>query len=134
MTTQTTRSTTPIFCWNELLTSDTAAATAFYTDLLGWTAQAKPCGDFDYTVFTCGSTQVAGMMEIHWEGCAGHWVGYVQVDDVAAAATSASGLGATINCPPTDVSGCGRFATICDPAGAAIGIYKSLGDSSASST
>ena len=41
-------------CWNELATTDTARAGAFYGSLLGWSAESRPMGTFVYTTFTVG--------------------------------------------------------------------------------
>lgn len=37
------------FCWYELLTSDTGAAKAFYTKLIGWDTQVVPMPNMEYT-------------------------------------------------------------------------------------
>jgi predicted enzyme related to lactoylglutathione lyase len=42
------------FSWNELVTTDPAAATNFYTQLFGWTTQEFPMPEFTYTVVRAG--------------------------------------------------------------------------------
>ena len=37
-----------VFCWNELMTTDPAAAKTFYTQLLGWATEEKDMGDKDW--------------------------------------------------------------------------------------
>jgi predicted enzyme related to lactoylglutathione lyase len=52
------------FSWNELFTTDPAAAKEFYTQLFGWTTQEWPMGDFDYTIVKAGEVDVGGIMPI----------------------------------------------------------------------
>ena len=51
------------FVWHDLMTTDTAAAKAFYAQVFGWSMQAFP-GSGDYTVVSAGSTGVGGIMPI----------------------------------------------------------------------
>jgi predicted enzyme related to lactoylglutathione lyase len=52
------------FSWNELVTTDPAAATKFYTELFGWTTQDFPMPEFTYTVVSAGgaNTGQGGIM------------------------------------------------------------------------
>jgi uncharacterized protein len=88
-----------IFSWNELLTTDPAAAKEFYTQLFGWTTQAWPMGDFDYTIVKAGEVDVGGIMPIPEmaKGMPPSWGAYVTVDDVDATAAKAEKLGGKIN-------------------------------------
>jgi hypothetical protein len=52
-----------------------------------------------------------------------HWIAYIGVDDVDAAARRAQELGGQILLPPTDVPGLGRAAVLRDPQGAAFGVF-----------
>ena len=70
------------FGWYELMTSDTAAAGKFYSDVVGWTTKEMPSDDGSaYTTFNLGSVGMAGMLHL-----TGHtaWIGYISVDDVDA--------------------------------------------------
>ena len=51
------------FVWHDLMTSDTAAAKAFYSKVFGWSLQAYPAGS-EYTVVSAGSVGVGGIMPI----------------------------------------------------------------------
>lgn len=123
--------TTPApFCWYELLTMDAAAATGFYTHVVGWTAkpaEGAPDG-VDYTLLEADHVPATGLMALDDDACAAGakpgWLGYVQVDDVDAAADKAKALGGTIYMAPADIPDVGRFAVIGDPHGAAIGLLK----------
>ena len=62
---------TGAFCWNELLTTDTAAAEKFYTGLFGWTAETAQVGPMPYTEFKNGERPAAGMLTTtkKWATC-----------------------------------------------------------------
>lgn len=119
------------FCWDELLTSDPAAAAAFYTGVFGWGTQTRDMGEAgDYTLFTrpgvknpsCDDDSAFAAGAIKAPPMVPHsfWLAYVQVDDADATAARAAELGATITVPPTDVPTVGRFCSIMDPQGAAL--------------
>jgi predicted enzyme related to lactoylglutathione lyase len=117
------------FAWYELMTTDTAAAKAFYGAVAGWGIQDADMPGMDYGMFTAGSTAIGGVMELpesaRAAGAPPHWMGYVHVDDVDASADQAGRLGGTLYVPPTDIPEVGRFAVIADPQGASIALYKS---------
>jgi predicted enzyme related to lactoylglutathione lyase len=116
------------FVWHELLTSDSDAAAAFYTRLIGWKTQAWP-HDPNYRVWTASGVPVGGLMQLSEEmGGADtppYWVTYVAVPDVDATVRQATALGAKTSVPPTDIPNAGRFAMLVDPQGAAISVYSS---------
>ncbi|HEX3446072.1 MAG TPA: VOC family protein [Chthoniobacterales bacterium] len=111
-----------MFSWNELLTTDPAAAEEFYTQLFGWTTQAWPMGDFDYTIMKAGEVDVGGIMPIPEmaKGMPPLWGAYVTVDDVDATAAKAEKLGGKIIVAPQEIPTIGRFTVIQDPQGAVI--------------
>ena len=116
-------------CWGELMTSDTASATAFYGALLGWEPQTSNTGGMrDYTSFMAGRVSAAGMMEITPEmgPMSPNWLAYIQVDDCSASEGKAAELGGKALVPTTDIPDMGKFAVIQDPQGAVLGIYQSL--------
>lgn len=110
------------FCWNELLTNDMDKASAFYTNLFGWTANASEESPEPYSVFMNGENWVGGLMEMHWEGQPG-WLSYVTVVDVDASCAKAKELGAQVCVEPSDIPGIGRFSVLTDPVGATIAIF-----------
>ncbi len=111
------------FCWGELATRDTAAATAFYGQAFGWKAKT---GDPAYTEFHLGDQPFGGMltMTAEMEGVPPHWAPYFAVDDCDATAEKAKSLGANMCVPPQDIPNVGRFAVIADPQGAVFSIIK----------
>ncbi len=52
-------------CWNELLTREAGAATAFYSALFGWTPRAFGGPVMGYTEFLLGDRPIAGMTFQH---------------------------------------------------------------------
>jgi predicted enzyme related to lactoylglutathione lyase len=118
------------FCWYELLTMDAAAATDFYTHVVGWDAKAAPGAPagVDYTLFQVNDQPAAGMMALNDEACSAGakpgWLGYVLTDDVDASTAKAKSLGGSVYVEPCDIPDVGRFALIGDPHGAAIGLMK----------
>jgi predicted enzyme related to lactoylglutathione lyase len=118
------------FCWYELVTGNTAAAKEFYTKLLGWETVEMPMQGGTYTMFKNGDNEVCGMMAITKEmgDVPPHWMAYIEVEDVDAAAKKVEELGGKICFPPTDIPDIGRFAAITDPTGAAISLFTGKKD------
>jgi uncharacterized protein len=120
------------FIWYDVMTNDTKAATAFYKDVIGWTAQEYPMADNrTYTVFSKGPATVAGLMAIPDElsaaGARPCWSGYVASDDVDADAARVVTAGGAIKRPPQDIPNVGRFAVAADPGGAVFLLFKPNG-------
>lgn len=111
------------FCWNELMTTDVAAAKTFYTRLLGWTTEPFG-GGMDYTVLKKDNTSVGGLMQAPQPGIPAQWLAYVLVEDVDATAAQAAKLGGKVCKAPFDVPEVGRIAIVTDPQGAAFGLFK----------
>jgi hypothetical protein len=113
-------------CWNELATTDTAAAGRFYQDLLGWRADTQQIGSIPYTLFRLGETSAAGMLEIGPDlgPVPSHWLVYFAVSDCDASTGRARSLGAQVKVPPSDIEGVGRFAILEDPQGASFAIIR----------
>ena len=109
--------------WNELVTTDVAAAKKFYSGLFAWTPEPFGSG-MDYTLFKSGDTMVGGLMKCPQPGAPAHWLAYVTVEDVDASAAKAVKLGGKMAVPPFDVPEVGRIAVVFDPQGAAIGLFK----------
>src|SRR5205085_8112442 len=107
----------------ELMTSDTKAASKFYSDVVGWTTHEMPGGEgLPYTTFNIGNAGIAGMLNL-----TGHtaWIGYIAVDDVDAHIEEIVTAGGKLWKPATDVPGMLRFAVMSDPQGAAIVVFNS---------
>jgi uncharacterized protein len=115
------------FIWYELMTTDVAAAKAFYAGLLGWGAQDASTPELAYTLFTAGTASVGGLMELpeaaRKMGATPRWMGYVGVDDLDATAERIKQLGGAVYVPPTDTN-IGRIAVVADPQKANLALLK----------
>jgi hypothetical protein len=116
------------FVWYELLTTDMAAAKAFYARVVGWSARDASAPGMAYTLFSVGDAAVGGLMTLPDEarrtGAQPRWLGYVAVDDVDAAVVRLRQLGGAVHIPPADIPGVGRFAMVTDPQTATLALIK----------
>jgi predicted enzyme related to lactoylglutathione lyase len=117
------------FVWYEILTTDVAAASAFYRNVFGWRAKDVSTPELAYTVLAAGEVPVGGLMELPEEGrrlgATPRWVGYVAVDDVDATATQIRRRGGKVLLPPTD-SNIGRVSVVADPQKATFALVSGL--------
>jgi predicted enzyme related to lactoylglutathione lyase len=117
------------FAWYELMTTDMAAAEAFYAKVVGWGAQDASTPDLAYTLFTAGKVPVGGLMDLPAEarkmGATPRWMGYVAVDDVDAAVDRITRLGGVVYVPPTN-SNIGRISVVTDPQMAILALVEGL--------
>jgi predicted enzyme related to lactoylglutathione lyase len=115
------------FVWYDLMTSDVAAATAFYTKVAGWGTQDFDMGGGKYQMWTVGEAPIGGAMDLSQSppGTPPHWISYVSVPDVDETIKQAESLGGRTLLPGTDIPTVGRFAIIADPQGAVISIFTS---------
>ena len=128
------------FCWNELSTTDDAAAIKFYTQLLGWQIKSSdmpPCEGAGseaappmvYNEIVVDGKHLGGIFKMGAEfgGAPSHWMPYVAVEDVDAKAAQVAELGGKVCVPPTDIPNTGRFCVINDPTGATISLITLKG-------
>lgn len=116
--------------WNELLSTDLAGVLPFYGEVLGWTAQAVPMPDGEYTLIHVEGGNpdgVAGAMPSPMPGMPSFWGVYFMVDDAAATVARAKELGATAMMEATPFPGVGTLASIADPQGAMFSIMQPEG-------
>jgi predicted enzyme related to lactoylglutathione lyase len=117
------------FAWYELITTDVAAAKAFYAGVVGWGVRDASTPDLAYTFFTAGKTSVGGLMDLPEEarkmGATPRWMGYVGVDDVDVTADRIKRLGGAVYVPPTN-SNIGRISVVADPQTATLALVKGL--------
>ena len=114
------------FCWNELLTSDEAGATKFYSAVFGWQTAEFPGAGVKYTIWKQQGKGLGGLMKRPMEQIPPHWLSYVTVADVDSTAKKVSQAGGKVLMPPIDVPTVGRIAVFQDPQGVALGIIKPL--------
>lgn len=117
------------FIWYDVMTSDPKAGAAFYSHVVGWSAQEFPMANgTSYTVFSQGPVMIGGLMGIPDDmkamGAKPCWSGYIAVDDVDEEAARIAAAGGAIHKPPEDIPNVGRFAVAADPGGAVFLIFK----------
>ncbi|WP_211441182.1 VOC family protein [Collimonas humicola] len=116
------------FVWYDVMTSDTKAAEAFYSSVVGWKMQDAGMGGPAYTILSAGDIMVGGLMAIPEEaramGAKPCWMGYIAVSDVDDYAARVTAAGGSIRRAPADIPGVGRFAVAADPHGAGFILFK----------
>lgn len=113
--------------WTELMTSDTAKAKAFYTALVGWSAEDTPMGPMTYTLFKrAGGANAAGMMALtpEMKNVPSNWTCYFQSADIRASVAKHESLGGKVIMPVSPVPGVGEFAILMDPQAAVFALFQ----------
>ena len=108
--------------WNELSTSDSEGACAFYGDLFGWEFDAPLEGSHEpYLVIRNGGSGNGGIRGL--QGSAPpNWLAYFGVEDLDAARVQVAELGGGELAGPIDI-GIARMAVVRDPQGAVFALY-----------
>ena len=116
-------------CWNELHSPEPSLCAAYYSAVLGWTADQRPMGPFNpYIVFGACGEDVAGLSGPLVASLPFPvWIPYVRVPDLSQAANRAQQLGGSLWLLPVDISGVGSVAVIADPSGAPTGLFQGSG-------
>jgi predicted enzyme related to lactoylglutathione lyase len=112
------------FVWFEHVSPDTAKARTFYEALFGWHVENMPLGSQTYSMIQNGSDGIGGLLPAP-AGTPARWAAYVSVPDVDAAHASALACGAKSVAAPADLGPIGRSATVTDPTGAVVCLWKS---------
>lgn len=112
------------FFWNELHTTDPAAALAFYEKTLGFTHETMRSPAGDYHVISHGGIGRGGVTSHLPPGVAAHWLPYVHVADVDTSAARAQRLGGKVVLPPMDIPDIGRSTVVRDAVGAVLALMK----------
>ena len=115
--------------WVELMTSDDAAAMAFYSGLFGWRDVATEIpGGGTYHTAHLGDDAIAGLgvqnADEAARGIPPHWNVYLAADDAEATAAQVGAAGGQVIVPTMDVMGLGRMAIIADPTGGMVGLWQ----------
>jgi len=112
------------FVWHELMTTDTDAASDFYSRVVPW--KAEDSGMPSYSLWMSGKARAGGLMALpEDDGSATppHWLIYVGTSDVDATVEAAEKLGGKVLKPASDIPNVGRFAVLSDPQGAAFAVF-----------
>jgi uncharacterized protein len=114
------------FVWFEHLSREPRKAQGFYAEVLGWRMQPFSMGDSSYDMIYVGDTMIGGYAAPSGQSQPSHFISYVSVEDVDAAAREAAVSGGKVVQAPFDASGVGRMARISDPQGAELCLFKSI--------
>jgi predicted enzyme related to lactoylglutathione lyase len=111
------------FVWHELTTVDMAASAAFYSEVVGWSVRWD---NQDNATWLNEADPVGGLAKSKaaTRGTRSYWTVQVLVDDVDETVRVARDLGGPVFVEPVDMPN-GRFASIGDPKGPQIYVYRS---------
>jgi uncharacterized protein len=114
------------FSWQELSTTDVAAALRFYSELFGW--RKGPGHDMGpmgiYQIFEHAGQPVGGIFKGRDSQVPSSWLSYVHVADVARAAAAAKAAGGRVLNGPMEVPGGSWIAQLLDPQGGAFAVQE----------
>jgi predicted enzyme related to lactoylglutathione lyase len=112
------------FRWNELWTTDQAAAVALYTELFGWTQEgAMPMGPMgDYLFIQKDGVGIGAIGKAQAGGEGSRWQYVAGVDDIDRACKAVADNGGTMLGEPMQIPGGEYSAYAHDPSGATIGL------------
>ena len=111
--------------WSELNTHDVARAKAHYAAVMGWSYTEAETPDGPYVMAMKGDAPVmVGIFDLGdlVPDVPDHWITYVSVADVDAAAAATEADGGTVLRAPFDMPGTGRIAVLKDPGGGVYGV------------
>ncbi len=111
--------------WNELITTDLAAASDFYREIVGWDLVAATPGDNPYTVAKSDRMPVAGLFQPGTPPANSMWIVSFQTNDIDDSIVQVAELGGKVIHPANTVPGIGRTAWVADPTGAVFGLMQS---------
>lgn len=113
--------------WHELMTTDAAAAMAFYRDVFGWQpSEAMDMGPMGtYQMFNRPHGMIGGMMNKPAEMAhvPPHWAIYFRVPDIDAAVERIKAAGGQVLDGPMEVPGGDKVLNAMDPQGAAFSLH-----------
>ena len=115
------------FVWHDLMSSDPAAAKAFYGALFGWTFDDAELSDVGpMLMIQHGEETIGGVRALApAAGAPSHWLGYVQVGDLDESVAQVTEHGGQLLGAPIDCTEVGRWAVIQDPSGAVVAPFQS---------
>lgn len=102
---------------------DVDAASAFYSDVIGWSVIDTGPEYGGYRIAQMGGSAAAGIGP-QQEGARSAWTLYFASDDADATADAVRAAGGTLMMPPGDVGALGRMFIAMDPTGAPFGVWQ----------
>ena len=110
--------------WNDLMSTDPAAAREFYGGLFGWRYELMGgSGDDAYWICFNGDRPNGGLMKTQMEGVPSFWHPYFAVKSAGAAKEQIESGGGRVFMGPQDVPQ-GRFVVASDPQGAMFAVFE----------
>jgi predicted enzyme related to lactoylglutathione lyase len=109
--------------WNELATTDLDGASKFYSELFGWDVSSVDMGGQPYRVAAVEGHGNGGIRPVMPEGTPPHWLVYLGVDNLDAAASKVPELGGNVMVEPMDIGDGNRIAVAQDPQGGIFALY-----------
>lgn len=109
--------------WNELGTTDTDAATEFYSGLFGWTFDSFDMGGWPYLTIAVDGHGNGGIRPAFPPGTPPNWLVYFGVDDIAAAVAQIKDTGGTVIAEPMEIMDGNQIAVAQDPQGGVFALY-----------
>ncbi len=112
------------FTWFDLMTTDVAAARAFYTQLFGWETREV---DFapGYPILHVAGFGIGGIAQKPaGDPSPSHWLSVLTTDDIDGTLAKLQERGGRVYAPPMPIPGVGRYAVVADPQGAAFGLLQ----------
>lgn len=114
--------------WNELGTTDTDAASRFYTELFGWDTETAEGPGGTYVIIKNGERSNGGIREQSPDerraGIPPSWLPYFVVESADEAVVKAGERGGGTLTGPADMPNQGRIAALRDPQGAAFAVWE----------
>ena len=110
--------------WNELASTDQAAANAFYADVFGWGYPDKmemPDDMGDYVFVAVGEQVIGATMKTNGDNPPG-WTFYFRAPDIEVAADTIKANGGAVLQGPMEVPGGDMVLVATDPAGVRFGV------------
>jgi hypothetical protein len=108
--------------WNELATKDMDAATNFYTQLFGWSAEPVEGMEMPYTTVKNSEGHNNGGIRPAQGPEPSYWLNYFGVDDFDGGFAKVTDLGGSQLMGPLEI-GVGKIGIVQDPQGAVFALY-----------
>lgn len=114
------------FVWFELVSDSSDTASRFYTEVLPWKTASFELGSGDsYPMINLGEVGIGGFAPLPKKDLPAHWVAYLSVADVDAAAEKVIAAGGESLMDAFDIPGVGRAQQVADPEGGAFILFTS---------
>ena len=113
------------FTWDELHTTDQAAAAKFYGALFGWTGKVAEGDPMKYWHWMHAGKDIGGMMTLQEKNVPPHWLAYIAASDVEGSTKKVKDLGGKVLMDTMDIPKTGKFSIVADPTGAVFALFRS---------